>query len=409
MRNGAEPSDCDTVSWRLALAAAAICAFAFGIDLSELTLSNVLSTLFIARPAQLQGLPLSWLLSAIYVGAIFGAPLVGILADRLSFRTVLGAVVLWLGVTSLLTVVSNSALMLMICRLLSGLALGAYPPLMVAYLMRLSPKRGGMLVFTTCALAYLAPPGVMFAVKWLIPKAPYGLEGWRWPYAAAAVGCLFIGFAFQLLPAAERAPVSERVPLPPRIHPTKSLRFALTSLIYFLIPFATVAFPLVTGPALLARHVSMTDTLTYVSLSTVGPAIGTLIGGLFVDRLGRGAVMSVSAGLMAVACVSFFYSRIPYVLVAAVVLFSLASALFLPAMTVFGAEQFPRRLRGRGATMAWSVNRLGAVVSSMALIPLSQANKSSTVFAVIVGALAAIIGLVVALSHLGPSPDSAEK
>lgn len=378
--------------------AVTLCAFAFAIDLSELALSNVLSAVFAAAPARLQGLPLSWLLSALYAGAILGAPLVGLIADHVSLRRVLGWVVLGLALTSLLTVVSASARSLAACRLLSGLALGAYPPLMVTYLTRLAPGRSGLLVFITSAAAYLAPPAVLFTVKALTPIAPLGLEAWRWPYAIAAAGCFVAGLAFRWAPASEAA--SAMGPDLASPQPRLSLfRFGLVSLLYFLIPWATVAFPLLTGPVLLARHVSLARTLTYVSLSTVGPAIAALLSGLVVDRVGRGLVMAVCAVVMALACMGFFFAHMAYALGAAVILFGLGSALFLPAMTLFGAEQFPRRLQGRGTTLAWAVNRLGAMIASMVLVPLGQANAAGQALLLIVGALLAIVALVVTLSR----------
>ena len=180
---------------------AALCAIGFGIDLMEISVGNALSAVFSAPPNALSAAKLSWLLTSVYIGAVLGAPLVGRIADRRGLQPVLAAILLWLGLTSLLAAARSSPLWFGCFRLLSGVALGAYPPLMVAYLTAIAPQRyRGLLLFWVCGLAYLAPPFAVFLIRWLTPIRPFGIEGWRWPFVLTGLAALIVAYAFKRLP-----------------------------------------------------------------------------------------------------------------------------------------------------------------------------------------------------------------
>ncbi len=206
-------SDMPTISERLdstpltalhALAAL-LCAVGFGIDLMEISVSNALSAVFSAPPYALSPRPLAWLLSSVYVGAVIGAPLLGWMADRCGVRRTLMVTLLWLGFTASLAAASANPQWLTIFRFLSGVALGAYPPLMIAYLTSIAPPRyRGLVIFWVCGAAYLAPPAAVFAIRWLTPVHPFGIEGWRWPFAMAGVAALVVGVVFSRIPESAR-------------------------------------------------------------------------------------------------------------------------------------------------------------------------------------------------------------
>ena len=190
---------------RLHLWVIVLCAAAFAIDLMEVTLGNALSAIFSAAPYRLAPQQVSWLLVSVYVGAIIGAPVMGRLGDRFGLKKILMIVVFWLSATSLLGATSPSPLALMGFRFLSGIALGAIPPLMIAYLTDISPiGRRGLVVFLVCAIAYLAPPAAIFGLRWLTVSRPFGVEAWRWPLAAGGVLAAFVSFAFLYLPEGPR-------------------------------------------------------------------------------------------------------------------------------------------------------------------------------------------------------------
>ena len=154
----------------------------------EISIGSALSAVFSAAPYHMNSRHLSWLLSAVFAGAVIGAPSLGWLADRRGLKPILVAALVWLCLTSLLAAGSADTTWLVVMRFLSGLSLGALPPLIVAYLTGIAPPRyRGVFIFWVCGFAFLSGPAAIFAIRWLTPIHPLGIEGWRWPFAAAGL------------------------------------------------------------------------------------------------------------------------------------------------------------------------------------------------------------------------------
>ena len=421
--------------------AALLCAVGFGIDLLEISVSNALSAVFSAPPHSLSSPVLSWLLASVYVGAVIGAPIVGRIADRKGLQRTLAATLLCLGLTSLAAFTQSSPLWFGCFRLLSGIALGAYPPLMIAYLTAIAPRAyRGLLIFWVCALAYLAPPFGIFLIRWLTPLHPFGVEGWRWPFAFAGLAALLVGFAFIWLPesprwlltlgrsqlaericqAFERSP---RLLLPgrlsnpgPALHPEKSTRhiepspsngprpggtLAFVVTLYFLAPWSVNAFPLLTGPILLERGHRLSDALLYIAVATFGPAVSTFLTGPLVDRVERRVSLTLSCGLMLLAVIIFFSSDQPLALASAVIAFAIGVAIYMPIMTTYGAELFPSTTRASATTLAWAGNRLAAVLVPVVILPVFAARGSAALGWEVTFALLATIVLIAVFGPKG--------
>lgn len=147
MASAAPALDTDRITG-LHLIAAAACAVALAVDMIEITIGNALSAVFSAPPYSMDAGELSWLLAAVYLGAVIGAPLIGWASERRGIRFCLAASLLWLGVISFLAAASNVNDQLTVLRFLSGLSLGAIPPLMIAFLTQIAPPRyRGVLIF----------------------------------------------------------------------------------------------------------------------------------------------------------------------------------------------------------------------------------------------------------------------
>jgi MFS transporter, putative metabolite:H+ symporter len=390
-------------------AVALLCAAGFAIDLMGMAVSSALSAVLSTPPNALSSSELAWVLASVYVGSVFGAPVVGRLADRRGMQRVMAGTLLWLGLTSLLAAARSNLLWFSAFRLLSGIALGAYPPLMVAYLTAITPRRyRGFLLFWVCGLAYLAPPVAVFLVRWLTPIRPFGIEGWRWPFVLTGLAALIVGCAFRRLPesphwllamgrkdlaetnarafersrplrlpgqpilgqpeADEARPADAPAPGEPSRWPTGTLGFVAA--LYFLQPWAMVAFPLLTGPVLLKRGYNLNDTLLYVAVATFGPAISTLATGLFIDRIARRLSLIACCAFLLVAVLVFFSATDSWLLMSSVIVFAAGVAVYTPIMTMYGAEVLPIRVRASATSVAWAGNRLAAVLVPLVILPL---------------------------------------
>jgi putative MFS transporter len=412
----------------------AVCAFGFAFDLLELGLGNVLSVVFSVSPSIMGPSHLSWLLSAAFLGALVGAPSMGWNADRHGPKRTLAYALLLLGPASLAFAGSRQFGSMLTIRLLSGVALGAYPPVMVAYLTEiLPPARRGMLILMVVACASFGPPAGIFLVRWLGSTHPMGFEAWRWGFIVGGMGAATGGAAFAFLPESPRwlvanghAAVAEsrcrkfersmilwqpgeglrtrsRPLAPPAIAtPSESLtrRFLLLGALFFLSPWTTAAFPLLSGAVLVARGFNLSSTLLFVGISTLGTISGTIIAALFIDRFERRTVLVLCAASMAVAAIMFALSRTAGGLIVASLAFSTFAALYVPSLSIYAAELFPTRSRSAATSITWGINRVAASLGPLVLLPLLHSRGVPAMFIVMAATLVATIALI---SVYGPS------
>jgi len=129
---------------RLHAAIMLVCALGLVFDVAELGLSNALSAVFSAPPHQVSSSELSFLLASVFAGGAIGAPILGWLSDRHGRQKILSFTLAGLAAASLCAAASPNVTGLTVFRCLSGIALGAYPPLIVSYLSDvLPPARRG--------------------------------------------------------------------------------------------------------------------------------------------------------------------------------------------------------------------------------------------------------------------------
>jgi putative MFS transporter len=370
-----------------------VCAIGFAFDLSEISfgaaLSGVFSTVpYLAPPGQL-----SWLLASIYIGAILGPPFMGAFADRHGRRSALVVALLFLAVTSWAAAASPNLVVLSIVRGFSGIALGAYPPLMITYLTDTLPARvRGRLIMVTVAIAYLGSPATLFLMRWLTTLAPLGVPGWRWVIGIDGLGALTAGLLFLALPesARWRQAAAPMAPSPP---PSWG-RAGLVTALSFMAPWATVLFPLLSAAFLISRGLNLSDTLLYVGVSTFGPFAGSVLAAPLADRFERRTSLVACALGMSAAAIGFYVSNQPAWLMLTSFAFNLCVALYMPALNVYVAELFPALTRGRATAWAWSANRVAAAAVPLLMLPLLHRRGEGPVFAIVVATLIATVLLL---------------
>ena len=416
----------------LHIAAILLCALGYMFDLLEIALGSVLSAVFSTEPHVVRPQQLSLLLSSVYFGAIAGAPVLGWVADRHGRRNVLIGIQLWVALMSLAAALTSDVSTLTVSRGLAGIALGAYPPIMMAYLTdMLPPRRRGMLIFVTVAIASLGPILGIFVIRWLTPLQPLGIEAWRWGFVLGGAGATLCGALFLLLPESprwlqakgrhalgqaaclrfERSRIWLRLPpsraAQPISNPTPvdvsateaSLRgrWIKVGALYLLSPWSTVAFPLLSGAILTQKGFKLSDALLYVGLSSFGPLVGAVLVSLVIDRIERRAALAMSAAAMIGAGVAFIASDTPLPLIVSSVLFNLFAYSYMSAVNLYCAELFPTKTRAAAVSGAWALNRCGAAIAPLLLLPLLSNGGAMTMFAVITGTLAASIVLLALL------------
>ncbi|TCL64698.1 MFS transporter [Rhizobium sp. BK251] len=392
----------------------AVCSLGLSIDLAEVALGSVLSTVMAAPPNAIGSEQLTLLLAAAYVGAIVGAPLFGSLGDVYGRRTMLIAAMLIMAITSLAAGLPQGITHLTILRAVSGLALGAYPPLLFVYLSEiLPPARRGTMLMIVIAFANLSPPLVLVAVAWLTPLAPLGIAGWRWAFVVVGIAAAICALMFCLIPESPRwllqkgkADQLGKIPLmlqgsqaslrlskeidasqPLAIQTSainhehrRRLVFVLVAL--FLPAWAIFGFPLLAGPALLQKGVNVKDSLLYVGGSSIAPIAGTIIGSIMIDRYDRRATIVASATVMAIVSMLFAVAQSPFWLVASATVVVLASSLLLPVLLLYAAELFETERRASSVSWGWASSRVSSALMPIALVPILLSNGAIATFSI---------------------------
>ena len=416
---------------RLHCLAIVLCALGFTFDLLEISLGSALSAVFSGGPLAAKPAALSLLLSSVYLGAIVGAPAAGWLADRFGRRIMLVSVLLLMATASLAGAASSGVGELTVWRAVGGLALGGFPPLMIAYLTDILPAgRRGALIFVTVAIGSLGPAAGIFLIRALVLEQPLGIEAWRWGFIAGGIGAGVVGLLCLLLPESprwlqarqrprdadrvcrqlERSPMVLSMLAPQPIGQADVMvagwrRWLLVAALFFLSPWATVAFPLLMGAILSQQGFRLTDTLLYVGLSSFGPLVGTLVSSLVIDRIGRRAALTGCATMM-LACGALFVSTgAPAWLIAGSFGFGLFAILFVSVLNLYASELFPTRTRATSIAAAWSFNRAGAACAPFVLLPLLSYAGSQAMFVLIGATLLASVALL-AVAPPGPAGGS---
>jgi putative MFS transporter len=371
---------------------------ALAIDMIEIAIGNVLATVFSSQSHRMNSTDLSWLLASMYFGAVLGAPVIGWISDRRGIRTCLAAALAWLALMSCLAGASVTLLQLSVFRFLSGLALGAIPPLLIAYLTRIAPARHrGAFIFWVCGSAALVPPLALLLIRWLIRLHP--LDGWRWPFYGAGVLALVAGGVLARLPESHAWPAAGTAAAAGRraddVDGERNRgRFAFVACIYFLLPWATVGFPLLTGPILLRQGYDLNQALLYVTLATVGPSIASFLSTPFVDRFDRRVILAGCAVLMIGAVATFVVAESPAGLAAALIVFGIAAAIYVTALTIYAAEIFPAAVRTFATSSAWAINRAASAIVPLILVPLAGIHSVAMAMLPICVALGASVLLI---------------
>ncbi len=406
-----------------------LCTFGLFADIAEVALSNAFSAIFLAPPYSISRSELSLLLGAVFAGGAVGAPIFGWFADRSGRRVALQLALAVVAASSLAVAACQSVGQMMVFRFVSGLALGAYPPLTAAYLSDiLPPRRRGMLMMLCAALAFLGAPAVILLIRWLTPLAPLEVEGWRWALIlggslAAATACLFFlapesprwlatlgrnadadrtcrrfEVAASVAPpsmAASAEPASAssgfRALAADRGHVGRAV---LLAALYMLGPWATIGFPLLSAAVMVQKGFHVSESLLFAGMTMLGPTVGNAAIAMVIDSIGRRVSLVLCSGVMILAGIVFALGSGFGLLIGAGFVFNLTSAVYSAVLSIYGAELFPTNLRASATAGVWGLGRVVSAFVPVVLLPLLGQQGPLAMFGIISAALLASLMLI---------------
>lgn len=403
-----------------------VCIFSMACALGEISLSGALSAIVSTGPNKASSGELSALLSSVYVGAIIGAPLFGFMADRKGRRMMLIVVLLWTALMSTAAGFTHDVRQLALCRGLAGLALGAMPPLVIALLADvLPPNRRGAATLWCVALATLGPTCTLLFLRGMTSSSMIGVEAWRLTFWGLAAACALTAAAATLLPESPRflsargqallagqalARYERSLPLrwfeedptsksaTPMAVATGHRNISLVFVLFALSPWATAAFAVLWGAVLTERGFALNDALLVVGLSTLGPLLGNIVGSTAVDRIDRRHGLAIASFVMLVMGAVFVTSEVGAWVLCAAAFYGMAASIYLSILNLYAAEFFPTEGRGRRLASAWALNRVGAAIAPLLLVPLLRSHGALQMFLVV----GAVIVLSIVVTYLAP-------
>ncbi|SDZ10315.1 MFS transporter, putative metabolite:H+ symporter [Amycolatopsis xylanica] len=393
-------------------------------DLYDLFLAGTISTVLTKQFAVSPG-DLKLLLASAFLGAFVGALGLGRLADRVGRRT---AFLVTLGLYSVFTLLgafSTEVWMLVVCRFIAGIGIGAELPLADAYLADLLPaKHRGRATAWAYTIGFCGVPAAGFLARWL---AEYE-NGWRWLFVIGGLGAVVVLALRTGLPESPRwlvsqgryeeaeavvrrfeketpevitpeAPPSPKAPATALFRPPWLKRTAMLYVFQALQAFGYYGFGSLVPIVLAAKGFHLSTSLTYVALTFLGYPLGSALSIPIIERAQRKWLIIGSAAGMAGFGLAFGYATTSAAIITFGFCYTLLSNVFSNAFHTYQGELFPTELRATAAGSAYSLSRLATAAMPFVLLPVLTGSGPGAMFAIVAGAM---MILIVDVALLGP-------
>lgn len=376
-----------------------------------------------------------------FAGMFLSTVLFSRVSDRYGRRSTFTWSMLGYSVAAVLVAVSGSAALIDLFRFLAGFAIGIQLITNDTYISELAPKpvRGrymamGFVVILT------AVPAVALLSWLLVPRAPLGLDGWRWVMLIGAAGGVLVWLARRNLPesprwlasrgrveeadrvlagierrvAARTGPLPEPVPgvaTPPagpggwrevfgrRYGPRTLLlsvfQFAQTIAVY---GFANWA------PLLLVKHgFTVVHSLGYSFMIALLTPVGGLAAMVCAERVERKWQLALTALGIGAFGMLFAEARATGLILLGGAAVTLFNNWLIGIFHSYQTELFPTRIRARAVGFAFSWSRVSAIFVSYWIADLLAGYGTVGVFVLIAVAMVAII---VSVAVWGPRTNN---
>jgi len=375
--------------------------------------------------------------AATFAGLFFGTMVFGSVADRFGRRTIFTLSLLWYTAASLAMGIQHSNVGVDLWRFIAGLGIGVELVTIDAYISELAPKRlRGRAFAINQSVQFLAIPFVA-AVSWiLVPRAPLGLDGWRWVVFLGSLGAIAVWVIRRSIPESPRwlaqkgrleeanaaiSKIEARVeaelgrPLrEPGIAASEEGGMGRFSeiwvapyggrtlmLVVFNI-FQTIGFYGFGNwvPALMAsKGANVTNSLQYSAIIALIYPIGPLLCALIADRFERkwqivsAAIGTATFGLL------FARQTTTVSLIVFGMFITLSNNLLSYSLHAYQAELFPTRIRARAIGFVYSWSRLSTIFTSFMIAFFLENFGTKGVFAFIATSM---LMVVLSIGIFGP-------
>ena len=394
--------------------------------------SLVKSGVLTARTAGLFGTTgVASFIAALFTGLFIGTILCGFLADRYGRRAIFTWSLLWYSAANVMVALQSDAFGLNAWRLISGIGLGLEMVTIGAYLSELAPKSiRGRAFAVNQAIGFVCVPIISFLAYVLVPRAPLGLEGWRWVVLIGALAAPVVVFLRRGLPESPRwlakhgrldeadrvmTAIEAKVAaeyglmLPPpgpseEISPASSFldlwrpgvrgRVVMMSVFNVFQTIGYYGFNNWVPSILVKQGITISTSLGYTTVIALAAPVGPLIGFFLGDRLERKFIIVAAAGLILVCGLAFAQAWEAQPIIALGVGLTLAANILSFSFHAYQQELFPTGIRARAAGFVYSWSRLSVIFSSFIIAFVLDEFGAFGVFVFIAAAMAIVMATI---------------
>ena len=375
--------------------------------------------------------------AATFAGLFVGTIVFGSVADRFGRRTIFTYSLLWYTAASIAMGLQHSNVGVDLWRFISGLGIGVELVTIDAYISELAPKRlRGRAFAVNQSVQFLAIPFVAMVSWVLVPRAPFGVAGWRWVVFLGSLGAIAIWFIRRSIPESPRwlaqkgrleeanaaiskieARVEAEIGLPlsePVVAASEEGGMGKFSEIW-VAPYGRRTLMLVVFnffqtigfygfgnwvPALMAsKGANVTNSLQYSAIIAVIYPIGPLLCALIADRTERKwQVVSAAIGTATFGLL-FAQQTTTVLLIVCGMFITLSNNLLSYSLHAYQAELFPTRIRARAIGFVYSWSRLSTIFTSFMIAFFLENFGTKGVFAFIATCM---LMVVLSIGVFGP-------
>ncbi|HEX5229561.1 MAG TPA: MFS transporter [Bryobacteraceae bacterium] len=348
--------------------------------------------------------------AAMFSGLFVGTALVSFVADRLGRRTIFTYSLLWYTVASVIMAFQHDVFWLNFWRFVSGIGVGVELVTIDTYLAELVPAElRGRAFAINQTLQFCAVPVVALLAWQLVPRAPLGLDGWRWVILLGATGAIFVWWIRRRVPESPRWLAQQTHPAlardsfaemwrPP--YRTRSIMLIVFHL------FQTVGFYGFSNwvPTLLIqRGIAVTTSLRYTFIIAIAAPFGPLAAASIADKLERKWQIVSAALAIAVSGLLFAQASAAAILILLGVLLTLGNNILSFSCHAYQAELYPTRIRALAVGFVYSWSRISVVFSSFVIGFFLSRFGVGGVFSLIAGSM---LMVMLAIGLAGPRTNN---
>lgn len=375
-------------------------------------------------------------IAALFAGLFIGTIACGFLADRFGRRAIFTWSLLWYSAANAVMAFQDTATGLNLWRFIAGLGIGVELVTIGTYISELVPRHiRGRAFACEQAVGFLSVPFAAFLSYLLVPRAPFGLDGWRWVVLIGVIAAACVWWMRRELPESPRwlaqqgrlaeadrvmtaleakvaAEYGRPLPAPGALEPVAPRgRFrdmwvppyrSRTIMLTIFNALQTVGFYGFANwvPTLLIHQgITITTGLLYSSLIAIAAPVGPVIGLFIGDRIERKTAIVASAGAILVAGIAFSQTTSGVLLIALGICLTLASNIMSYSFHAYQAELFPTGIRARAVGFVYSWSRFSAIFTAFLIAAVLKGFGTLGVFVAIGGAMA---GVMLVIGLLGP-------